>query len=527
MIHKRGSALIILIGLICAALLSACAPESLTVPDASPIVQTLLPSPPGAGVQLPMPDQLAEPNATPTVLETPPQQDTTESDVRYDIDAVLNWDEHTLQVQQQVTYRNDTGHTQTEIVFNIEPNHEPDQFELTRVTRDNRALTDYTLEGARLLVPLNDHLAAGQTTDLTLDYRLALPQLQDGYSLGTAGYHLGYWGYSARQLNLGLWFPAVAAYDPVCGWITPEYHSVGEHFVLRAADFAVQIKVDGAPDGLRVAGPGDVTRPDEQTWRFELAGGREMAFSFSDQFELLSTVTASGVKVELYYLSDPEADTLSTARHALHTAADALALYEELYGPYPRSRLVVVEGDFPDGMEFSGLVYVGEGWFRTWHGTPNEWLTIITAHEVSHQWWYALVGNDQGNCPYLDEMLAIYSEVLFFEHYYPDYLDWWWQFRVATYLPAGYVDAPVYDFYSARGYINAVYLRGAMMMDALRHDLGDEAFLAWLRAYADQMAGQVAYPADFWGLLPEDSYASTEQTRLAYLQQADVFASPE
>ncbi|HEX2996885.1 MAG TPA: M1 family aminopeptidase, partial [Anaerolineales bacterium] len=205
-------------------------------------------------------------------------------------------------------------------------------------------------------------------------------------------------------------------------------------------------------------------------------------------------------------------------------AADALALYDELYGPYPYQRLAVVQGDFPDGMEFSGLVFVGRAWFKAWQDVPNDWLTVITAHEVAHQWWYASVGNDQGINPYLDEMLSIYSELLFLEHTYPEFVDWWWAWRIEAYQPEGYVDATVYEFYSIRSYINAVYLRGALMMKALRAEIGDSVFLAWLKDYADQMRGKVATPADFWGALPTAAYNATTEIRQHYLRYPDILA---
>ena len=206
----------------------------------------------------------------------------------------------------------------------------------------------------------------------------------------------------------------------------------------------------------------------------------------------------------------------------MYTAADALVLYEDLFSAYPHQRMVVVQGDFPDGMEFSGLVFVGDDWFKTWHGIPNDWLTLITAHEIAHQWWYALVGNDQAQYPYLDEALALYSEELFVEHYYPQDVTWWWDFRVNTYNPAGYVDTPIYEFYAPRGYIDAVYLRGALMLQAVRDWLGDDAFLAWLRRYADRMHGQIAYPKDFWGALPVEVYAGIQPILGNFLKRSDV-----
>ena len=62
---------------------------------------------------------------------------------------------------------------------------------------------------------------------------------------------------------------------------------------------------------------------------------------------------------------------MNAAQHALQTAADALTLYERQFNqPYAHQRLVVVEGDFPDGMEFSGLVFVSRDWFQLWRVSP-------------------------------------------------------------------------------------------------------------------------------------------------------------
>ena len=453
-----------------------------------------------------------------------PLEEISPTDLRYSVDATLNWTTKTLHVRQTVVYLNDTGGEQPSIVLNVEANRQPDLFSLKRVTgTDGQAVGDLSLNESRLEIVLANPLPVNESIEFMLVYDLRIPQIRAGYRFG----HLGYWGYSERQANLGMWMPLVAACTADHKWVSPSFHEVGEYFVLRTADFSLDLHIVGAPDNVRVAGPGTVSQPDSRTWHIELNKARELTLSISDQYHLLTTSTESGVDVELYYFVDSALDPLGAAHHALNTATDALALYEELYGAYSPARLVVVEGDFPDGMEFSGLVFVSEDWFRTWTGAENDWLTLITAHEVAHQWWYALVGNDQGQHPYMDEALAIYSELLYLERYYPNYDDWWWNFRVYSYTPTGYVDAPVYEFDTPREYINAVYLRGALMLQAVRTDIGDEAFFAWLNDYANVMRDRVASPADLWRQLSHNAYKQTAPTRAAFFRQIDVFAAPD
>jgi aminopeptidase N len=40
---------------------------------------------------------------------------------------------------------------------------------------------------------------------------------------------------------------------------------------------------------------------------------------------------------------------------------------------------------------------------------------VVIVHETAHQWWYSMVGNDQILEPWLDESLADYSEVVYYD----------------------------------------------------------------------------------------------------------------
>jgi hypothetical protein len=208
----------------------------------------------------------------------------------------------------------------------------------------------------------------------------------------------------------------------------------------------------------------------------------------------------------------------------------ALALFGQIYGVYGRERFVIVQGDFPDGMEFTGLVFVGGAWFTNFDGGPKNYLTLISVHEIAHQWWYARVGSDSALNPWLDEALATYSEYLFIEKFYPAYKNWWWSFRVANFFPQGMVDSNVYEFATAREYINAVYLRGVQMLHNLRVDIGTPAFFNLLRGYLSAGEGRIADPNMFWGQLQPEQRALTQATRREYLRVYDdqsLFADPE
>ena len=152
---------------------------------------------------------------------------------------------------------------------------------------------------------------------------------------------------------------------------------------------------------------------------------------------------------------------------------------------------------------------------------------MISVHEIAHQWWYARVGNDAALHPWLDEALATYSEYLYIEEYYPSEKNWWWYFRVAVYLPEGGVDSAVYEFSTPREYINAVYLRGAQMLQNLREDIGDEHFFQLLRSYYGAGDGLIADPGLFWRQLAPDQQPLTAATRNEFLTAPAVYVEQE
>ncbi len=444
---------------------------------------------------------------------------------RHTVQADLDYTNRTVTVRQQITFVNLTDDALSQLVLSVKPAARPGVFDLDRVVLEpsGRSLL-YRLEGQRLTVDLPQSLAVGCRLTLTLAFELALPPID----IGGVDAFRGYLGYSPRQINLGHWLPIVAPRQRGA-WIVRDGSAIGEQDVLETADWDVTLTSADAPESLRVAAPGQIEENRPGRWRFVLRGGRDFSLSLSDQFILSSQMAANGIKVELYSFEDARiklADgVIDSAAYALDVAAKSAALYADLFGAYPYERLVVVQGDFPDGMEFSGLVFVGGEYFRGFGG-PTSYLMMITVHEIAHQWWYAKVGNDAALTPWLDEALATYSEYAFIEAHYPALRDWWWGFRVDSLSPQGFVDSTVYEFNSRRAYINAVYLRGVRMLQALREDLGTEAFYDWLRRYAEAGAGRIMSPEAFWGLLTPEQLDATAATRERYLRRPQIVVIP-
>lgn len=438
---------------------------------------------------------------------------------RYDLQATLDWNNKVLQVEQAVHYRNDSQGPLNELVFHSEPHRLSRANTMTlhnTLAEDGSSIEGVTFDTWRMTVPLSIPVEIGCDAVVKLQYDINVTPLSDSNPLG-------WLAYTERQLNLGHWFPTIGLYEYEAPgqWYTPPRHYIGEQTVPEIADYTASIQVNNAPAGLQVVAPG-VLEQAGNTWNVVLTGARELAISMSTHFQQ-ETATVGDVQVELYHFAETRPESV---QQAFTDAQQAVALYSELFGAYPHERLAIVEGDFEDGYEFSGLVFVGASWFDIWDNTPLHWLNVITVHEIAHQWWYARVASNQERDPYMDEALATYSELLFYERYHPDLVQSWWDWRVFRYdLGAAPVDSPVTDFTQWRPYINTVYFRGVLMLRDIRAELGDEIFMQWLRDYADSNYDLIASPADFWGTLSEDDYLTIQQIRQEYLSNADVLTN--
>jgi len=318
------------------------------------------------------------------------------------------------------------------------------------------------------------------------------------------------YGYDGDQVNLTDWYPFVVPYNN--GWILHDPTSLGEHLVYDAADFEVNIRT--TQTGVVIAASGLVDpQPNGEWTRYRLMGARTFAFSASDQF-LVYDATAGAAQIHSYYY--PGYDTEGAA--ILNAAVRAVGLFEAKFGTYPYGSLSIVQADLNDGQEYDGLVFLSTKFYNEYDGSARSNLVAIGVHEMAHQWWFGLVGNDQAMEPWLDEAMAVYSEEIFYRFIYPNSHDWWWNFRVNYFGPSGYVDTNIYEAPSFRAYVNAAYLNGANFLEALNYRMGDDAFFHFLQDYTSRYGRGRATAYDFFAVARQNTTADISDLIAAYFR---------
>jgi hypothetical protein len=95
---------------------------------------------------------------------------------------------------------------------------------------------------------------------------------------------------------------------------------------------------------------------------------------------------------------------------AARDGAAELQTLAGLYGPYPWSELDIVAVSL--GPDAGGMEWPGAVWIAGLENGAGGVGSLTVDHELAHQWWHALVGNDSIRAPVVDEPLAQYSMCL-------------------------------------------------------------------------------------------------------------------
>ncbi|GAG69172.1 unnamed protein product, partial [marine sediment metagenome] len=121
-------------------------------------------------------------------------------------------------------------------------------------------------------------------------------------------------------------------------------------------------------------------------------------------------------------------------------------------------------------------------------------LEEIIAHEVCHQWWYNLVGNDEVDVGFLDEGLTCWSTDYYGEYYHGD----WEFFQYTRYIDevrlyyaenglSSKINQTVYEcLATATDYYYVAYHKAPLIFEKLRQTLGLTDFLEGLKLYFER-----------------------------------------
>jgi hypothetical protein len=304
-------------------------------------------------------------------------------------------------------------------------------------------------------------------------------------------------GWDGPILSLPGFYPTLAV-QKGDAWVLDDPPAHADVLFNDVALYQVDITL---PSNLTVAAGGVtlnvIDNPANQTRTWQIVGGplRDVTL-IAGPFQSASE-QAAGAVVTSYYLPGFEAAGQAVLAHA----AASLRIYNDTYGPYPYTKLDVVQAPLNvRGMEYTGLLLIGEDLYQD----QREFLTFLVAHEVGHQWWYAVVGNNPYRYSWLDEGLTEYGAFDYYRGVFgqpeaEDLLTGRWQIPFDWAAGGGVdgsIDRPAAAF-DPTSYELLVYAKAALFFNALREQLGDEVYLQVLKTYYAENRYKIVTPQTF------------------------------
>ncbi|KUJ66303.1 metallopeptidase [Streptomyces albus subsp. albus] len=327
--------------------------------------------------------------------------------------------------------------------------------------------------------------AAAPTVDCTaLKITLPQPLAQGGH--GTVGFDLGItvpsgadrFGRDGKYNFLGNALPVLAVKDDA-GWHLDPYTDNGESFYSLASDFTVELDhpstLSVPATGTSVDTPGSAGRTVTKATASKV---RDFAWA-AGPFTKISGTSTAGVKVNVYSVSGISS---SSAKSMLNTAKSAVDAHAQRFGAYPYQELdTVLDNNFWfGGMEYPGFVL-------------DLVSTTALTHEIAHQWFYGIVGDDEYNNPWLDESFTDYATDLALGK---TGSGCWNSVSWASPDEKITNSMAYWDAHSSR-YSTVVYGYGKCALHDLRRVLGDTAMTQLLRDYAQGHWYGVSTTAEF------------------------------
>lgn len=477
-----------------------------------------------------------------------------QQDVAYNIDARIDEESHRIQASETLEYTNNSPDTLTYVFFHLFQNafiKGSYTHQLEEVNHIKPALGYYESRGLGIVVhdlkagdsPVKTELdntilkvylphplapGAGITFSMTFDAYFDRGGTRRRMQLYDA------WGFA--HYNGCQWFPKICVYDAKFGWDTQQhlgkefYGDFGTYKV--SLDFAsnyiveatgvLQNREEMLPPTLRealdlkhFAGKPWNEKPsvvipykkgERKKWVFAAKHVHDFAFTADPSYRL-ATEYWNGIEC-VAIAQEPHA---SGWQNAAALVAQTIRTFSEQYGMYHYPKMVAADAN--DGMEYPMI---------TMDNNKEPEYRGLLVHEIAHNWFYGMLGNNETYRAALDEGFTQFltadgltriDGALFKEGIPSGWKKKFYEPRLARDVRAYYnyikdaatgddhtLNTHSDDFNGAQGHgggYSLVYYKTATMLYNLQYVLGDSLFQQAMRHYVSQWKFAHPYFEDF------------------------------
>ncbi|HWN09017.1 MAG TPA: M1 family metallopeptidase [Pyrinomonadaceae bacterium] len=495
---------------------------------------------------------------------------------RYEINLKLDFDARSYTGQERVRWVNRSDQSISLLYFHLYSNlrvdapgvapnakgDSPDTEEPNLQITEVRSATSNTPlpfliddQGTTLRVSLREPVPAGQSTEVMVVFKGTVPEVDPDESSLTA--HVVKQISAAlrderemrraRDINfrcrgvmlLGTSYPILAVHDGN-DWMRKVEPGVGDLVFSEVADYDVNITVDeGVVLFTSAAETDSVQQPG-------VGESRRTSVNFSaGNLRDFAIVAGRNLRAEQIQVGDTTLRSIFVPEHermgkrVLTMAGDALRTFNARFGALPLKTISIAAAPLTAGLgstEFSGLDVIASAFYvdfdspsmrnlpgliREQRPSVEESLEWSVAHLIAHQWWGGAVGNDPARDAVLDESMASWSALQYFNEIHGEkkaaaVLEDQLRGVYRVYRTLGGVDMdanrPSREYKNSFQYTAIVTTKGALMFVQLQQLLGREKLQAALRNYYQANLFEIASVDDLRGALIAES--PIEQRRL-------------
>ena len=418
----------------------------------------------------------------------------------YHIEFTIADDFNQIRGHEAVRFTNQEDTPLDAVYFRLYPNIVGGRSTISNVTVDGEEVETRLEEvDTSLNVQLPELLEPNSSVVLDLDFNVEMPQEMENY--------YGLLGFFEDVLVLDTFYPMIPVYDDE-GWNASVPQINGDLTYNDAAFYLVRVH---APVDLVVVASGvrlqRTVAGDTQTITFANGPARDFYLAASERFTVISEKVGD-TTINSYTFPEWQ----ENSKVVLQSSVNALRSFNSRFGTYPYSEMDLMSTpmlalgiEYPGAMGIALRLYDQDEIFG---GLPSRvYLESVVAHEIAHQWFYNMVGNDQPDEPWLDEALAQYATGLYYQDTYDSsaaesYRSSWqsrWDRVDGADIPIGLLAGE----YDGSEYSAIVYGRGPIFISELADTMGIDVFDDFIKTYVQEYTWDIGTGDNFKRLAEE------------------------
>jgi len=344
-------------------------------------------------------------------------------------------------------------------------------------------------------VELSNKLKPNEEITISFNFQTDIPKVKNRF---------GYVKYDDNLIfQLSFCFPSLSIYENGEWNKNPFILSGAEPNYTTVSNYTVNISV---PNDYVVIATGSETKDDNNNYTITGSNLREFAMVVGNNIKK-SSATYNGVEINNYYYD--YSGNKKYNDYSLKIAVESFELYSNLIDDYPYEELDMVSVFMDTAMEYSGLIMIGhpdcspEDLKNLDESKQYDHIEAHIPHEVAHQWFYSVIGNDPYNEPWLDEAFAEFFEGFIFPvsgskvleelelerdkntgFPFQTYEDFYkLKNSMLEQMPINkFINLP-YDSYEKDEYSQYVYQSGAFFLFELEQSMEEKKFFSMLQNY--------------------------------------------